>query len=169
VLLGAFGAQAASQGTMNNVTFGDASFGYYETLGGGGGAGPDWEGASAVHSHMTNTRMTDVEVLERRFPVVLRETSIRRGSGGAGRRRGGDGMVRAYELLRPVSAAILSERRSTRPFGLQGGMPGEAGRNTLRRASGEIVELGGRVECDLGRGDVLVIETPGGGGFGTPA
>jgi 5-oxoprolinase (ATP-hydrolysing) len=166
VLLGALGAQAASQGTMNNVTFGDASFGYYETIAGGAGAGPTFDGADAVHSHLTNTRITDVEVLEARHPVILRELSIRRGSGGRGRHHGGDGIVRAIELRAPLQVAVLSERRTVAPFGLQGGEPGARGRNRLVRADGSVEDLGGKARCDARPGDVLIIETPGGGGFG---
>ncbi len=149
VLYGALGVLAASQGTMNNLTFGDASFGYYETLCGGAGAGPGFDGASAVHTHMTNTRLTDVELLEERFPVVVREFAVRRGSGGAGRWRGGDGVLRAIEFLRPLSVSLLAERRRTRPFGLQGGQPGAPG------------------EDEVGPSGVT-IRTPGGGGCGVP-
>ena len=109
---------SASQGTMNNVAFGDARFGYYETIGGGAGAGPGFDGASGVHTHMTNTRITDPEVLEARHPVRLVEFALRRGSGGAGRWRGGDGLVRRYEFLAPVTLSLLTERRETRPNGL---------------------------------------------------
>jgi 5-oxoprolinase (ATP-hydrolysing) len=147
VLYGALGVLAAAQGTMNNLTFGDDGFGYYETICGGAGAGRGFDGASAVHTHMTNTRLTDVEVLERRCPVVVREFSIRRGSGGAGRWRGGDGVVRDIEFLRPLTVSLLAERRRTRPFGLAGGAPGASGEDEVR---------------DLG----VVIRTPGGGGFG---
>jgi len=166
VLLGALSAQAASQGTMNNLTFGDASFGYYETIAGGAGAGPTFDGAHAVHSHLTNTRITDVEVLESRHPIVLREFSIRRGSGGRGRHRGGDGIVRAIELRAPLQVAILSERRDLAPFGLEGGEAGSPGRNRLVRADGSVEDLGGKARRDAFPGDVLIVETPGGGGFG---
>jgi 5-oxoprolinase (ATP-hydrolysing) len=114
---------------MNNLTFGDETFGYYETLAGGSGAGPLFNGESAVHTHMTNTRITDVEVLESRYPVQVTSFSLRRGSGGAGAHRGGDGLVRELTLLRPLDVAILSERRVLRPFGLRGAEPGAAGRN----------------------------------------
>ncbi len=166
-LLGALGLAAASQGTMNNVAFGDASFGYYETLGGGAGAGEGYGGASGVHTHMTNTRITDAEVLETRHPVRLLEFSLRRGSGGAGRFRGGDGLVRRYEFLAPLTVSLLTERRLVRPFGLRGGEPGAAGRNLLERG-GEVRELPGRVTLRVLPGDRLRIETPGGGGFGAP-
>jgi 5-oxoprolinase (ATP-hydrolysing) len=166
VLLGALGRAAASQGTMNNVAFGDDSFGYYETLGGGAGAGPDFAGGSGVHTHMTNTRITDPEILETRYPVRLRRFALRRGSGGSGRFRGGDGLVRAYEFLRPVTVSLLCERRRRAPFGLAGGEPGRPGRNLLRRRDGGERELPGHVSLEVEAGDQLVIETPGGGGYG---
>ena len=165
VVLGALSAQAASQGTMNNLTFGDDGFGYYETICGGAGAGPGFAGAHAVHSHLTNTRITDVEILERRHPVLVREFSVRRGSGGAGRFRGGDGVVRAIEFLRPMKAAILSERRILAPFGLAGGLSGMPGRNRLHRMGGAVENLGSRAAIDVRAGDALIIETPGGGGY----
>jgi 5-oxoprolinase (ATP-hydrolysing) len=168
VLLGALGLAAASQGTMNNVTFGDETFGYYETIAGGSGAGPDWDGTSGVHTHMTNTRITDLEVLESRYPVRLREFSLRTGSGGRGRHRGGDGLVRRYEFLAPVVATLLTERRDVRPYGLEGGEPGQAGRNSVTRANGEEEQLPGKCSVSLGRGDVLTVETPGAGGYGSP-
>jgi 5-oxoprolinase (ATP-hydrolysing) len=163
VLLGAAGLAAASQGTMNNVTFGDATFGYYETLAGGAGAGPGFAGASAVHTHMTNTRLTDVEILESRFPVRVRSFSIRRGSGGNGLARGGDGLVRELEFLRNVEVSILSERRAMNPFGLAGGEPGERGRNLWNGR-----DVGGKARFSAQPGDVVRIETPGGGGYGPP-
>ena len=161
VLLGALGRAAASQGTMNNVSFGNDRFGYYETIAGGAGAGPSFAGASAVHTHMTNTRITDPEVLEARFPVRLVEFSIRRGSGGAGRRRGGDGIVREIELLVPLDVSVISERRLRAPFGLAGGAPGAPGRNSL---NGRPLE--GKIAFSGARGDRIRIETPGGGGWG---
>ncbi|MBI4821328.1 MAG: hydantoinase B/oxoprolinase family protein [Deltaproteobacteria bacterium] len=164
VLLGALGLAAASQGTMNNLTFGDDEFGYYETIAGGSGATPDFAGASAVHTHMTNTRITDAEVLESRFPVRVIRHAVRRGSGGQGRHRGGDGVVRELELLRPLAVSILSERRETAPFGLEGGGPGERGRNSLDGR-----ELGGKAITAAPAGSRLLIETPGGGGFGVPS
>jgi len=165
-LLGALGLVAASQGTMNNVTFGDESFGYYETIGGGAGAGPDFDGASGVHSHMTNTRITDPEVLEVRHPVHVIEFSLRRGSGGAGRRRGGDGLVRCYRFTAPVTVTLLTERRELRPYGLAGGEPGLAGRNWVERRQGHWERLPGKCSLQLEAGDRLRIETPGGGGYG---
>lgn len=168
-LLGALGVAAASQGTMNNLTFGDATFGYYETICGGSGATADSDGADAVHTHMTNTRLTDPEVIERRYPVRIGEFRIRPRSGGRGRRRGGDGVVRKIEFLRPVAVSMLSERRGPfAPFGLYGGEDGALGRNTLKRAGRDQVEnLGGKCALQVEPGDVLTIETPGGGGFGT--
>ncbi|MEO1933853.1 MAG: hydantoinase B/oxoprolinase family protein [Myxococcales bacterium] len=169
VLLGALGRAAASQGTMNNVTFGDASFGYYETIGGGAGATPNADGASGVHTHMTNTRITDPEILESRYPVRLLEFGLRPESGGAGRRRGGDGVRRRYRFLRDVVVTLLTERRERAPFGLDGGEPGAMGRNRiLRRGQSNAEVLAGRVEVSLESGDELWIDTPGGGGFGSP-
>ena len=161
VLLGALSKAAASQGTMNNLSFGTAEFGYYETIAGGAGATPTAPGGSAVHTHMTNTRITDPEVLESRFPVRLREFSIRRGSGGSGRNRGGDGVVREIETLEAMRVSILSERRTRSPFGLQGGQPGQPGRNLHNGR-----ELPGKATFQAKAGDVVRIETPGGGGFG---
>jgi 5-oxoprolinase (ATP-hydrolysing) len=168
VLLGAIGGVAASQGTMNNVAFGDATYGYYETIGGGAGAGADWDGASAVHTHMTNTRITDAEVLEARHPVRLLEFSRRRGSGGAGRRPGGDGLVRRFEFLAPVTVSLMCERRVTAPYGVAGGEAGAPGRNAVEAADGTQREVPGRATLELESGQRLRIETPGGGGFGSP-
>ncbi len=166
VLLGALGRASASQGTMNNVAFGTARFGYYETLGGGAGAGEGFAGASGVHTHMTNTRITDAEVLEERYPVRLETFALRRGSGGAGRWRGGDGLVRRWHFLEPATVSLLGERRARAPWGLAGGGDGACGRNAVERANGEGEELPGRVTLELGVGDALVVETPGGGGWG---
>jgi 5-oxoprolinase (ATP-hydrolysing) len=167
VLLGAFGLAAASQGTMNNVLFGDATFGYYETICGGSGATATEAGADAVHTHMTNTRITDPEVLEARYPVRLREFSIRRGSGGKGEHRGGDGVVRRVEFLKPLTLSILSQRRGPySPYGMQGGEPGACGRNTLLKADGTELLLDGMTQIEVAAGDILTIETPGGGGWG---
>jgi len=168
VLLGAIGRFAASQGTMNNVTFGDRSFGYYETIGGGAGAGEGYAGASGVHTHMTNTRITDAEVLESRLPVRIARFAFRKGSGGAGRWPGGDGLERCFEFLAPVRASLLSERRSVAPYGLAGGAPGRTGRNRIERRSGGVEELPGKASADLDVGDRLCVETPGGGGYGSP-
>ena len=169
VLLRAFGAVAGAQGTMNNLTFGDASFGYYETVGGGSGAGHDWDGKDAVHAHMSNTRITDAEILERRYPILLREFSIRPGSGGRGRHHGGNGVIREIEFLKPMTAAIVSERRVIAPYGLEGGEPGALGRNLWLRVTGQTVNLGGRNEVPISPGDRIRLETPGGGGYGTPS
>ncbi len=166
-VLGALQVVAASQGTMNNLTFGDGRFGYYETIGGGVGAGPNRAGASARHSHMTNTRLTDPETLERRFPVRLIEFAVRTGSGGTGRHRGGDGMIRTFEFLRPLDLTLLTQRRRTAPYGLAGGGPGAPGRNLLIRGGGEPVELDWFAEVQVAAGDRLRIETPGGGGCGS--
>jgi len=166
VVLKAFSAAAASQGCMNNLTFGDSGLGYYETIAGGAGAGPTWEGRSGVHTHMTNTRITDPEILERRYPVVLRCFELRKGSGGLGRFKGGDGVVRELEFLRPLQAGILSERRSSRPFGLNGGLPGKSGVNLLKKKDGRVVSLGPKASFPVEAGDVLRIETPGAGGYG---
>jgi len=168
VLLGALSLAAASQGTMNNVTFGDAHFGYYETIGGGAGAGPDFDGASGVHTHMTNTRITDLEVLEARHPVRLERFALRRGSGGRGVHRGGDGLVRCYRFLAPVTVSLLTERRTRAPFGLAGGEPGAPGENRVERAGGGVEILPAKARCELAADDRLVVETPGGGGFGAP-
>jgi 5-oxoprolinase (ATP-hydrolysing) len=173
VILGALDLAAASQGTMNNLLFGRGdcaagpAFGYYETIGGGAGAGPGFAGAGAVHVHMTNTRLTDPEVLECRYPVRLREWSIRRGSGGAGEFPGGDGMVREMEFLAALDVSLLTSRRTTAPYGAHGGEPGQPGRNLLRRAgAADFSELPPAVQINVGPGDVLRIETPGGGGWG---
>ena len=168
VILRAFHACAASQGCTNNFTFGNERFGYYETIGGGAGAGASWHGQSGVHTHMTNTRITDPEILERRFPVMLREFSIRQGTGGDGKFRGGDGLVREVEFLEPLNAAILSERRVYAPYGLDGGEPGTCGRNLFLRNDGTTLSLGGKNEIHAEAGERFRIETPGGGGYGTP-
>jgi 5-oxoprolinase (ATP-hydrolysing) len=165
-LFGALGAMAAAQGTMNNVTFGNDRFQYYETICGGAGAGPGFDGASAVHTHMTNSRMTDPEVLEWRFPVQVEEFSIRRGTGGRGAWHGGDGVVRRLRFLEAARVSILSDRRRVPPHGLDGGGPGVCGRNAIERADGSVEELAGCDARDMAPGDVLVVETPGGGGWG---
>jgi 5-oxoprolinase (ATP-hydrolysing) len=165
-LFGALGTMASSQATMNNFLFGDATRQYYETICGGTGAGPGFDGTDAVHSHMTNTRMTDPEVLELRYPVVLEEFSIRRGSGGAGKWHGGNGARRRIRFLEPMTAVIVSSRRNVPPFGLAGGQPGAAGRQWVDRADGTRQMLTGTDSAELAPGDVFVIETPGGGGYG---
>ena len=165
-LYGALGVQAAAQGTMNNFTWGNERYQNYETICGGSGAGPDHDGTSAVHTHMTNTRLTDPEVLEWRFPVRLESFEIRRGSGGAGQHRGGDGTTRRMRFLEKMTAAILANHRRVPPFGLAGGEPGECGRNWVERADGRIEEFGAQHEVELQPGDVFVLQTPSGGGFG---
>ena len=166
VLLGAIGKVAASQGTMNNVAFGNEKFGYYETIGGGAGAGLGFHGASGVHTHMTNTRITDPEVLETRYPVILERFSLRRGSGGQGAFCGGDGLARQYRFLEPVTVSLLTERRNTAPYGLVGGEEGKKGKNFLQRAGQIEKPVGGRISLELAPGDRLRIESPGGGGYG---
>jgi 5-oxoprolinase (ATP-hydrolysing) len=165
-LLAALDACAGAQGTMNNFTFGNSRHQYYETICGGAGAGPGFAGASAVHTHMTNSRLTDPEVLEQRYPVRIRKFAIRHGSGGAGRWRGGDGVIREVEFLEPMQAAILSNRRRVPPAGLAGGSPGACGRNYVLRADGRREELAATAAVELSAGDRFVIETPGGGGYG---
>jgi len=168
VLLGALGVAAASQGTMNNVAFGNDAFGYYETIGGGAGATHRADGASGVHTHMTNTRITDPEVMEARLPVVVHGFALRAGSGGAGARRGGDGLVRELGFLAPVEVSLLTQRRERAPYGIDGGAPGAPGRNTVLRRDGTVESLPGSARVSLAAGDRLRIETPGGGGCGTP-
>jgi N-methylhydantoinase B len=162
---------AASQGTMNNVAIGGYDpewgrpFAYYETVGGGAGAGPAGDGLSGVHVHMTNTLNTPVEALEYVYPFRVRRYALRRGSGGAGRHRGGDGLVREIEFLCPATVTLLTERRRTAAYGLQGGQPGVVGRNVLIHGGHE-EEIAGKAECEVGPGDVLSLQTPGGGGWG---
>jgi 5-oxoprolinase (ATP-hydrolysing) len=167
-LFGAFGALAASQGTMNNFTFGNDRYQYYETIAGGAGAGPGFAGASAVQTHMTNSRLTDPEVLETRFPVLVEEFRIRHGSGGAGKWPGGDGAVRKIRFREGMEAGILSNRRRTHPFGLAGGGDALPGKTTVERISGELEVLDSTASVTVAPGDAIVIETPGGGGYGKP-
>jgi 5-oxoprolinase (ATP-hydrolysing) len=168
-IFGALGVVAASQGTMNNFIFGrggEKGFGYYETICGGAGAGPNFDGADAVHTHMTNTRLTDPEVLEDRYPVRLQQFLIRRGSGGEGQHRGGNGIIRKIEFLEPVTVSLLTQRRSRAPYGLQDGQAGCSGKNLLRRAGSNTDEkLGSSIEFEVNAGDVVTILTPGGGGY----
>jgi 5-oxoprolinase (ATP-hydrolysing) len=182
LILRAFNAAAASQGTMNNLSFGcggsdpvtgevTKGFGYYETICGGAGAGKGWHGASAVHTHMTNTRITDPEILEKRYPVILHEFSVRKGSGGAGHWRGGDGCVRDIEFRMPLQVSVLTDRRVTAPYGLEGGEDGQRGQNIwVRRdpvtGASRQVSLGPRKTSHFAAGDRIVISTPGGGGYG---
>ena len=166
-VLGALGIMGAGQGTMNNFTFGnDAGYQNYETICGGAGAGSDFDGADAVHTHMTNTLATDPEILEWRFPVILESFSIRHGSGGAGRHRGGDGIIRRVRFREPMTAAIVSGHRRVPPYGMAGGESGKTGHNYVERADGTVDELSGTDKADMYSGDVFVIETPGGGGYG---
>jgi 5-oxoprolinase (ATP-hydrolysing) len=165
-LFKAFGILACGQGTMNNVLFGNQNFGYYETIGGGTGAGADFAGADAVHSHMTNTRITDPEVFEHRYPVRLKEFFIRKNSGGKGEFSGGNGIVREIEFLESVALSILTQHRIQPPYGLQGGENGKTGKQIIIRKSGQIEELQGIDQAEMEAGDILRIETPGGGGFG---
>ena len=165
-LFGALNAVAESQGTVNNFTFGNARYQYYETICGGSGAGEGFDGADAVHVHMTNTRLTDPEILEWRYPVRLESFEIRRGSGGAGRWRGGDGVRRRVRFLEPMTAAILSSHRRVPPYGLAGGGNAEPGRNSVVRTDGSVETLLGADRTEMDTGDIFVIETPGGGGWG---
>jgi 5-oxoprolinase (ATP-hydrolysing) len=177
-LYGALGVMAASCGTMSNFTFGNDRYQYYETVAGGSGAGvlnaaadgavQGFDGTDVVQTHMTNSRLTDPEVLEWRFPVRLESFQVRRGSGGAGRWRGGDGAVRRVRFLEPMTAAILSEHRSVAPYGVAGGAPGKPGHNWVRRAGGNVIELAACDQIEAQPGDIFVIETPGGGGYGAP-
>jgi len=171
-IFGALGTVAAGQGTMNNVLIGDETCTYYETICGGAGAGPGFDGADAVHTHMTNTRLTDPEVLESRYPIRLVRFAIRRGSGGDGNYRGGDGVIREMEFQKPMHVSILSQRRTTAPYGLCGGGNGLSGRNLLRRVVregilGPVEELPSIAHVRVESGDRLTIETPGGGGYGS--
>jgi len=168
VVLQAFQACAASQGCMNNLTFGDGKFGYYETIAGGAGAGPTWTGTSGIHTHCTNTRITDPEILERRYPVLLHQFSLREGSGGEGKNNGGDGVIRELEPLRKLVMSILSERRVLHPYGMAGGKDADTGRNLLIRKNNIVVNMGGRFSGSMDVGERLRIETPGGGGYGAP-
>jgi len=173
-LYGALGVMASAQGTMNNFTFGNDRYQYYETISGGSGAGladpqdPDsgFPGTDVVQTHMTNSRLTDPEVLEFRFPVRVESYAIRAGSGGAGRWSGGNGGTRRIKFLEPMTASILANNRSTAPFGMAGGAPGHPGRNWIERSDGSREELSYIGSVPMEPGDVFVIETPGGGGFG---
>ena len=169
-LIGALGIMAAGQGTMNNFTFGDeGTYQNYETICGGAGAGPDYQGTDAIHTHMTNTLATDPEMLEWRIPVILESFTIRHGSGGRGKYRGGDGVIRRVLFRKAMTAAIVSSSRRVAPFGMAGGAPGKVGHNYVERADGAIEELGATDSAAMNPGDVFVIETPGGGGYGKPA
>jgi len=165
-LFAALGAQAGAQGTMNNFNFGDTKYQYYETICGGSGAGPGFNGCSAVHTHMTNTRLTDPEVLELRYPVVLELFQIRRGSGGAGQWQGGDGLNRTIRFEQPMDISFLCGRRVIPAAGLAGGSHGMVGRNAVRRQCGDVDELPGRIQFNCQAGEAVIIQTPSGGGYG---
>ena len=165
-LLAALGACASAQATMNNFLFGNERVQYYETICGGGGAGPAFHGASAVHTHMTNTRITDPEIMELRYPVRVEEFAIRGGSGGTGMFSGGNGVVRKIRFLDAMTATIVASRRTVPPFGLAGGGPGARGEQWVEREDGSIETLPGSAQAELAAGDAFVIKTPGGGGYG---
>lgn len=167
VILKAFGASAASQGCMNNITFGDDTVGYYETVAGGAGAGPDWHGRSGIHVHMTNTRITDPEILERRYPVFLNRFTLNKNTGGSGKFRGGDGVVRELVFRRPLTLSILTERRVFAPYGLEGGEDGKKGNNFLVRKCGRKIRLPSKSSVNVQKGDMFQLLTPGGGGYGS--
>ena len=167
-LLGALGVAAASQGTMNNFTWGNRQYQYYETICGGAGATRQQDGTSAVHTHMTNSRLTDPEVLEWRFPVRLESFALRTGSGGAGRHKGGDGTIRQLRFLQPMTANILAGHRRVPPYGMDGGSPGRVGHNYVEHVDGRVTELGHQGQLEMAAGDLFIIETPGGGGYGEP-
>ncbi|MFF9704364.1 hydantoinase B/oxoprolinase family protein [Streptomyces griseofuscus] len=168
-LYAALGVQAEGSGTMNNVTFGNERHQYYETVASGSGAGDGFPGADVVQTHMTNSRLTDPEILEWRLPVRLEEFAVRHGSGGAGTWRGGDGAVRRIRFLEPMTVSTLSQHRRVPPYGMAGGAPGALGTNRVERADGGVTDLGGSGSTEVGPGDVLVIKTPGGGGYGRPS
>jgi 5-oxoprolinase (ATP-hydrolysing) len=166
LLFAALGVMAAAQGTMNNLTFGDGRRQYYETIAGGGGAGNGFHGSRGVQTHMTNSRLTDPEILEQRFPVRLERFGFRRGSGGSGRWSGGDGLLREFRFLEPMTVALLSGSRIVAPFGLDGGEPGERGAAEMTRADGSVAVLDGCMQLQVHPGDRLLVATPGGGGWG---
>jgi len=165
-LYGALGVLAAGQGTMNNLAFGNSQYQYYETICGGAGAGPGFDGASAVHTHMTNSRLTDPEVLELQYPVLVEEFRIRHGSAGLGQWHGGEGAIRRIRFRQPMTVTILANHRIVPPFGLHGGSPGAVGRTFIARANGQIENLASCDQADVRPGDAVVVETPGGGGWG---
>jgi N-methylhydantoinase B len=165
-LYGALGVMAASQGTMNNFTFGNEKYQYYETICGGSGAGMNFPGTDAIHTHMTNSRLTDPEVLETRYPIQVESFSLRCDSGGKGKYTGGNGVIRCLKFLEPMTANILSSHRLIPPFGLDGGESGKVGRNWIKRENGTEENLGNTATVEMQPGDVFIIETPGGGGFG---
>ncbi|XP_022818304.1 5-oxoprolinase [Spodoptera litura] len=166
VVLKAFQVCAASQGCMNNLTLGEEDWGYYETVAGGSGAGPGWQGSGGVHTHMTNTRITDVEIVERRYPMLVTRFSLRPGSGGRGRWRGGDGVIRELVFRRTVQLSVLTERRAFQPYGMNGGEAGARGLNLLQRVDGRLINLGGKASVQAYPGDKYIMNSPGGGGYG---
>ena len=165
VLLGALGASAASQGTMNNLLFGNDAYQYYETICGGSGAGPGFDGASGVHTHMTNTRITDPEVMEMTYPLRIEQFSLREGSGGEGRYTGGQGVVRTIRVLSDTVCTLVSSSRKIAPFGLNGGGDGAPGKQWIEHADGRCQSVGGIASVDMKAGEAITIETPGGGGY----
>ncbi|XP_045455884.1 5-oxoprolinase [Melitaea cinxia] len=169
VVLKAFQVCAASQGCMNNLTLGEKSWGYYETVAGGSGAGPGWHGSGGVHTHMTNTRITDVEIVETRYPLLVWSFSLREGSGGRGQWNGGDGVTRELVFRRTVQLSVLTERRAFQPYGMNGGEPGARGLNLLQRADGRLINLGGKSSVEAYPGDKYIMNSPGGGGYGRPS
>ena len=168
LLFGALGVLSASQGTMNNLTFGDTKTQYYETVAGGSGAGNGFNGTDAVQTHMTNSRLTDPEIIEQRYPVLLEKFAVRKGSGGVGQWTGGNGLIRKIRFLEPMTVSILSGSRRIAPFGLNGGMPGSLGLNQLEQKDGKKKNLGSCASFEISQGEAIVISTPGGGGFGMP-
>jgi len=166
-LFGALGAMAAAQGTMNNLNFGNDTYQYYETICGGSGAGPNYDGTSAIHTHMTNTRLTDPEILEWRYPVLLESFEIRRGSGGKGAFNGGDGTLRKIRFNEKMDLSLLTGHRIVPPFGLKGGGNGQCGKNSVRRKDGTIEPLEGCDQTVVDAGDTIIIQTPTGGAYGS--
>ncbi|XP_066600617.1 5-oxoprolinase [Prorops nasuta] len=168
VILQAFGVCASSQGCMNNITLGTNEWGYYETVAGGSGAGPTWNGRDGVHTHMTNTRITDPEIVELRYPIIVNKFSLRPNSGGDGAQRGGNGVIRELMFRAGLTLSVLTERRVHSPPGMKGGLVGSRGRNILRRADGRLINLGPKAAVPVNPGDMFILETPGGGGYGLP-
>lgn len=167
VVLSAFQVCAASQGCMNNITLGDERFGYYETVAGGSGAGPNWHGTSGVHTHMTNTRITDPEILESRYPIILNKFCLRSDqSGGRGKFNGGEGVERELLFRKSVTLSVLTERRVLTPYGMKGGDSGKCGVNLLHKSNGQIIYLGSKTAVNIETGDIFALKTPGGGGYG---
>lgn len=168
VVLKAFQTCSASQGCMNNITVGDDKWGYYETVAGGSGAGPNWHGTGGVHTHMTNTRITDPEILETRYPIILNKFCLRTDqSGGKGKFNGGEGVERDLLFRKWLTLSVLTERRVLQPYGLSGGEPGKQGINLLHRTNGQTIYLGSKTAIDIEPGDVFSLKTPGGGAFGS--